>query len=49
MRGRFPDLAHADVYLCGANQMVNEMQDLAIELRCAKEHVSVDRWGEHAV
>ncbi len=47
VRAGFPDLARADVYLCGATPMVNEMQDLAIELRCPKEHVFVDRWGEH--
>ena len=49
VRAEFPDLSHADVYVCGANPMVNQMQDLAIELGCPKDHVFVDRWGEHEV
>ena len=48
VRQHFPNLGDADVYLCGANQMVNEMQELALELGCPKDHVFVDRWGEHA-
>ncbi|MEM0129536.1 MAG: FAD-dependent oxidoreductase [Thermoplasmata archaeon] len=48
VRSRFPDLADVDVYLCGANAMVNEMQDLAISLGAPKDHVYVDRWGEHS-
>jgi ferredoxin-NADP reductase len=44
---RFPDLSEADVYLCGANRMVNEMQELSIGLHCPREHVFVDRWGDH--
>lgn len=49
VRRRFPDLDQADVYLCGLNQMVNETQELSLALGCPKEHVFVDRWGEHAV
>ena len=48
VRARFPDLSRADVYLCGANPMVNQMQELVLGLRCPKDHVFVDRWGEHA-
>lgn len=47
VRARFPDLSRADVYLCGANRMVNEMQDLALELHAPKDRVFVDRWGDH--
>lgn len=47
VRSRFPDLNDADVYLCGANRMVSEMQRLALGLHCPKEHVFVDRWGDH--
>lgn len=47
VRARFPDLSGADVYLCGANRMVNEMQDLAFELHAPKDRVFVDRWGDH--
>jgi ferredoxin-NADP reductase len=47
VRGRFPDLSRSDVYLCGANRMVNQMQELAFELGCPKDHVYVDRWGDH--
>jgi CDP-4-dehydro-6-deoxyglucose reductase, E3 len=44
---QFPDLSCADVYLCGATAMVNEMQALALSLHAPKERVFVDRWGEH--
>ncbi|MGI0054944.1 MAG: ferredoxin--NADP reductase [Thermoplasmata archaeon] len=44
---QFPDLSHADVYLCGVNRMVNQMQELALELQCPKGQVFVDRWGDH--
>jgi Na+-transporting NADH:ubiquinone oxidoreductase subunit F len=47
VRSRFPDLSLADVYLCGANRMVNEMQELSLGLHCPNEHVFVDRWGDH--
>ena len=48
VRARFPELSRADVYLCGANRMVNEMQALALDLHAPKDRVFVDRWGEHA-
>lgn len=48
VRSALPDLSGADVYLCGATPMVNQMQALSLELGCPKEHVFVDRWGEHA-
>ncbi len=48
VRARFPDLSHADVYLCGATPMVNEMQDLSLELGCPRDQIYVDRWGEHS-
>jgi len=48
VQSRFPDLSSSDVYLCGVNRMVNQMQDLAIGLRCPKDHVFTDRWGDHA-
>ncbi len=48
VRADFPSLSGSDVYLCGATPMVNQMQDLAIELGCPKDHVFVDRWGEHS-
>lgn len=44
----FPSLRTADVYLCGANQMVNQMQELALALGAPKERVFVDRWGTHS-
>lgn len=47
VRARFPDLGAADVYLCGANRMVNQMRDLALALGAPKEHVHADRWGDH--
>ena len=40
------DLSTADVYLCGANRMVDEMQELALRLHCPKSNIFVDRWGE---
>ncbi len=48
VRSEFPSLGGADVYLCGATPMVNQMQELALGLGCPKEHVFVDRWGEHS-
>lgn len=48
VRVLFPDLAQSDVYLCGATPMVNQMQELALTLNCPKDHVFVDRWGEHS-
>ncbi len=48
LRAHFPDLSGADVYLCGANRMVNETQGLALELGAKKDRIFVDRWGEHA-
>lgn len=47
VQAQLPDLSHADVYLCGINRMVNQMQELALELHCPKEQVFVDRWGDH--
>lgn len=44
VRGSFPDLSNADVYLCGVKGMVNEMQDLSIQLGCPKDHVFVERY-----
>lgn len=44
MRDRFPDLAGADVYICGVPEMVNEAQELAIRLGCPKERVFVERY-----
>lgn len=46
VRALCPDLSRTDVYLCGANAMVNDAQELALELHCPKDHVFVDRWGE---
>jgi ferredoxin-NADP reductase len=48
VRAQFPDLSRADVYLCGVNEMVNEMQEMALQLGCPKEHVFVERYGEDA-
>lgn len=42
----FTELSEADVYLCGSNRMVDQMQDLALKLNCPKGHIYVDRWGE---
>ena len=47
VRAHLPDLLQADVYLCGANRMVNEMQDLALALHAPKDRVFIDRWGDH--
>ncbi len=44
----FPDLSGADVYLCGVNEMVNEMQDLSQRLGCPKDRIFVERYGEDA-
>lgn len=49
VKSTFPDLSSVDIYLCGANPMVNQMQELALGLNCPKEHVFVDRWGDHEV
>ncbi|MHB1866209.1 MAG: ferredoxin--NADP reductase [Thermoplasmata archaeon] len=48
VQARFPDLSHADVYLCGVNEMVNEMQKIALRLGCPKERIFVERYGEDA-
>ncbi len=48
VRAQLPDLSKTDVYLCGVNEMVNEMQEGALQLRCPKEHVFVERYGEDA-
>lgn len=45
---KFPNLGGADVYLCGVNEMVNEMQELALRLGCPKQRVFVERYGEEA-
>jgi CDP-4-dehydro-6-deoxyglucose reductase len=47
VRALLPDLSGADVYLCGANRMINEMQELAVALHAPKDRVFVDRWGDH--
>lgn len=44
LRERFPDLSNSDVYLCGVPGMVNETQELALNLKCPKEHVFVERF-----
>lgn len=46
VRELLPDLSRAEVYVCGANAMVAEMQELCGELGCPKDRVYVDRWGE---
>ncbi|MDE1838072.1 MAG: FAD-dependent oxidoreductase [Euryarchaeota archaeon] len=48
VRESLPDLARADAYLCGVNEMVNDMQDLALLLGCPKDRVFVERYGEDA-
>jgi len=48
VRTQFPDLSQADVYLCGVNEMVNEMREIALETGCPKERVFVERYGEDA-
>lgn len=48
VRARLPDLRSAEVYLCGATGMVNQMQALALELGCPNDRVHVDRWGAHS-
>lgn len=48
VRSIFPHLSRADVYLCGVNEMVNDMQDLALQLGCPKDRVFVERYGEDA-
>ncbi len=44
LRDRFPDLSQSDVYLCGVPAMVNEGQELALQLKCPKEHIFVERY-----
>lgn len=48
VRFRLPDLGSADIYLCGATEMVNQMQELALGLGAPKERIFVDRWGDHS-
>ena len=48
VRVSFPDLSGADVYLCGVNEMVNDMQGLALELGCPKDRIIVERYGQDA-
>jgi ferredoxin-NADP reductase len=44
LRQGFPDLSNSDVYLCGVPEMVNETQELALNLKCPKNHVFVERY-----
>ncbi len=44
--GRFPDLSMADVYICGSNPMVSQMQALSLQLKGRRDRIFVDRWGE---
>jgi CDP-4-dehydro-6-deoxyglucose reductase len=46
LRDRFPELARADLYLCGSNRMVNETHALALDLGCPRDRIFADRWGE---
>lgn len=48
IRARFPELSRADVYLCGSNRMVHDMQALVFDLHAAEDRGFVDRWGDLA-
>lgn len=47
LRAQIPDLSSSDVYLCGANQMVGQTHELALELRASRSRIFADRWGDH--
>ncbi len=44
LRERFRDLSNFDVYICGAPEMVSDVQDLSVQLGASKDRIFVERY-----